>query len=254
MSWLTKCLELSPGLIVSLILYKFWPPADNTEALLNVLIGLTLSTITSTIGDSSRAKKQTATSQQLTQALLRTVSLDGASSPILRLFLRSGVAYLSVDRFPSVYIELMWNIQTSYDTTIVINEQDTSAGYNQQALEIQRAKIFSSGVRIRRIFVCRDEKDITRLMPFMKIHAQANIDVRYITKQKIKGTTVLKNWVSSTPSLDFSIIDDKYTLTTVLNNRSLKIEKFRLSSEDSELKRYKEFYAALASQSVKVSA
>lgn len=244
MAWVYKVLEVLSGLILATILWLIFPPVSTTEGLLNALAGITFSLLVTFVGESVRTKRSMDAGGRLLRELISLASSEGVASPVFRLFARSGIAYLAADRFPNVYLDILWSISHSYDTTMVICDDDINAGHNRQALEIQRAKIAAAGVTIRRIFITK-EVTSQALTDFLARQHDAGIRVFTISDAKVKRNAILKSWLRKVDSIDFSIIDRRFTLTTVVDPRTLRIGRFRISAEPSEREVYEEFFASL---------
>ncbi|WP_436908791.1 hypothetical protein [Halosimplex marinum] len=253
-SIILRVIEVAPGLLILLGLLYYFTPDNQTIALLQILLSLIIALIGVVVGESLQLRTQFTKNKSSQDKIIELISDEGLDNPMARLFLKVNAAGFEPRDFPSVFLEVLWSIEDSYRTTMVASSEQIEQGHNQQGLEIQGAKI-ADGAEIKRIFVCENEEMVQELFDSMKEQQDIGIQVRYILTDQIYRNQFLKEGVKNIGQLDFSIIDDTYTLKTEVNTEpeNYRIEGCSLSYDDQKVTEYGEVFSNMWSEANKIS-
>ena len=157
----------------------------------------------------------------------------------------SAQAQIPATEFPSLYLKVLWAIDTSYHTTFVASQQQATFGHNAMALEIQRSKVVVNGADIKRLFICRDINEMNDLRELMLEQIDVGIKVRYILRETVQNHQILREWQKKVKDLDFAIIDRAWVLFTDVDSRTYRIKGARLSAANEQRSELEDFYSAL---------
>ncbi len=239
-----KIIEIVPGIAFALAVLRFFPPTDRAEAFIEILLAVTLSLLAVTIGDLASLSSSLKMTEHNQKKLMEILSKEAFRNPIAQLFLRVGLADFSLDIFPNIFLEILWSVRKSYHTTIIASEMQMKHGHNTLGLEIQRTKV-AAGVDIQRIFIFETDHMLRSLRNAMLEQSKAGIKTRYLLRKSISSNQMLAAKTKDLKSMDFSIIDDAFTLTTFIDPHTFKVNKCRLSYDEKQRREYTEIYSLM---------
>lgn len=245
-----KGFEMAFGVVAAFAAYSFCQEAGalaaEAAAILGIVVGLTAAALATSVTESVRQTKSLNQNEKELKQLLRAISEGDPALVPLRLLLRYGYGAVPRERVPLVWIELLWSIKESWLATNYVDMDDVFyEKYGDLGTEIQRVKR-RHGKQIQRIFIVDDVDDMKRTLDAMKWQQTADIDVRWITKDK--ATQFPLPDTTDVEAIDFMVVDSLFVFAVSVD-KDRRIKSGRLLFEKAAVQRYKALYDAILQES-----
>lgn len=247
---LIKAVSIIFGLIIGFLAYKTSSKSE-ISGLLSILIGLVGSSVINNLIEFSHQSRRTNKIDVNLSNLLVKIGKFQQSGWELNQILRYGVTTFKREQIPNVWIELLWQMEHKY-YGVSYSDPDLwwSQAFSKLAIEIQKTKILVNKADVRRIFIYDDEEEKNRIYDTIREQCLAGINVKYISRQSIDGSYLLKQLASKLETFDFALIDSKIAwLVVVDKNRKFKSGKALIEETLSD--NYQRFFDHLFQEAEK---
>lgn len=229
------------GILISIFVLVNNPARTYSEALLVLIVGLLLSVLISGFFDTYKITHSIATNRQNLASVLELMADKSDDFDIISVVMRNGFSYIQMEKFPLIWLDVLWRLKESYHSTIISSANELSLSHNQLGLDIQEVKVRVNKADVRRVFIVDNEKHFSDLHQTMLDHKSRGLSVKYIAKDELDSNHMIKPWLEKAKALDFSIIDSKYVLL-ITSDENNHVSKFMFTSERGVVEFYKEFY------------
>jgi len=236
------------GVLISVTLFIMAPSRTYTDTLLIIITGLLTSILLSLFFDNYKNATSLNENKDMLNSVFQLMADKSDDFDILSVVLRNGFSYIPIEKFPLIWLDVLWRMKDSYHATIISSKDELDLAHNQLGLDIQDVKVKVNKADVRRVFILDDERHFSNLHQTMLAHKTRGLKVRYVLRNEINENHLMKPWLDKAEALDFSIVDSKYILLIVPDDDN-HISRFRFTSDTKLVDFYKEFYKALFSVS-----
>ncbi|UCC11633.1 MAG: hypothetical protein JSW02_09835 [candidate division WOR-3 bacterium] len=221
---ITKIVEIAAGVIAGYVAYRLSAPIFDFAGLFSVIIGLLSALVVAHLIESYRHSQDIRKMNHHLADLLQTIAERYQDAADIARVLQYGVTTFPRDQFIDAMLPLFWKVENELlATSYVSPDEGWSRSYGELIHEIQRTKIKVNKANIRRVFIVDSEDEFSRLRDVMTKQKQAGIKVKYIFRDAIEKTSMLKSHAERLESLDFDVVDAQCVWLSVLDkNRNIK--------------------------------
>lgn len=142
--------------------------------------------------------------------------------------------HVEKDKIHEFWYEYVSRVQNRFEVLTYAKPDETwNLGWNRIALGVQQDRI-AHKCKIVRIFVLDNQENIEDYKTILSQQREIGIEIRWLKKEALLSKSVTKKYIKNLKTLDFGIIDNNWTVRTMLSSRR-KMEKTIATKNNSLL-------------------
>ncbi len=201
-----KIYQVSFGIIIGIISFAFSEEKDFDTFIRSVLFGL--------VGIIAFTNFTIQHKHEELDSRFTLILNEFAAIAIEKSFLSSLLMYGAIriekSETPKVWEELLWSTKERYwATTYTRPEEVFLQDSFQRAFSIQHAKKKASSVEFKLIYILDDISELNKFEAAIKSQFKSNFQIRYIEKDLIESTPLLRDKIKKLTSPDIGISDSQ---------------------------------------------